>query len=134
VPDPADLAHAVIVKVADFVRKLPADQLADLVSGEAKLELVPKGGRTATRSKAPVQLPRPAEEIATTMKDIGDRTAVQRYLTTDLKLTVPLLKQLAGELGVTVRARKDDIIIDLYEWAAGRSRDADVISRVGAAR
>jgi hypothetical protein len=129
--DTADLAHAVLVKVADFVKKLPADQLADLVSGEAKLELVPKGGRVARSGAA---LPRPAAEIATTMKEIGDRTSVERYLATDLKLTVPLLKQLAGELGVTVRTKKADIIADLYEWAVGRSREADVIARVGAAR
>jgi len=41
VTDPADLTHAVLLKVAEFIRKLPSDQLADLAEGSAKLELVP---------------------------------------------------------------------------------------------
>jgi hypothetical protein len=133
VSDTAELAHAVLLRFAEFVRKLPADQLADLASGDAKLEVVPKGGRAA-RSTAVVRLPRPADEIATTMKEIGDRAAARRYLEVDLGLTVPMLKQLARDLGITVRGTKDPILNGIVEWAVGRSLDADVISRVGAGR
>jgi hypothetical protein len=134
VSDTAELAHAVLLRVAEFVKKLPADQLEDLARGEAKLEVVPKGGRPAARSKAAVSLPRPADEIAKTMKEIGDRAAARRYLETDLKLTVPMLKQFASEVGITVSGNKGPILTGIVEWAVGRGVDADVISRVGAGR
>jgi hypothetical protein len=116
------------MRVSDFVRKLPADQFADLISGEAKLELVPKGGRrTSTTGPG---LPRPAAEISATMLAIGDRAAVRRYLEVDLKLTVPKLKQLAAELGITVSGTKPKLLDGFVEWAS-RQRDSDAISRVG---
>ena len=76
--DPADLAHEVLTRVAEFIKKLPADQLADLASGAARLEVIPKGGRAPARATsraaaAAKPLPRPAQEIATTL-DIGVRT------------------------------------------------------------
>ena len=135
--EPADLAHDVLIRVAEFIRKLPAEQLADLASGQARLEVVPKGGRRAPAAKATkatgAPLPRPADEIAATIAAIGDRGAARQYLV-DLKLLVPQLRQLASDLGATVRAKKDDIIDDLVEWAVGRSGDSDAISRVGGGR
>jgi Rho termination factor, N-terminal domain len=139
VTEPADLAHDVLIRVAEFIRKLPADQLADLATGEARLELVPKGGRRAPAraTKATgAALPRPSGEIADTIKAIGDRAAAGRYLAVDLKLTVAQLKQLASEFGVTVASKdkKDDIVFNIVERAVGRGLDADVISRVGGGR
>jgi hypothetical protein len=137
VTQPADLAHEVLIRVAEFIRKLPAEELAELASGEARLEVVPKGGRRAPAAKkaATATLPRPAEEIADTLRQIGDRAAGQRYLEVDLKLTVAQLRQLASELGVTLRgSRKADIAAGMVEWAVGRRLDSDVISRVGGAR
>jgi hypothetical protein len=137
---PADLAHDVLIRVAEFIRKLPADQLADLASGEAKLEVVPKGGRSAPAARgargAGAALPRPAADIAETLASIQDRASARRYLDIDIKLTVAQLKQLASELGVTVKskAKRDDIISDVVEWAVGRGLDADAISRVGGGR
>jgi hypothetical protein len=131
VTEPAELTHLVLLKIADFVRKLPQDRLEDLATGEAKLELVPKGGRKAPARKAPAKpaLPRPAEEIRRTLEEIGDRVAARRYLTTDLKATVPMLKALGTEFGITVRRTKDQALDDVVEWAVGRSQDADVIAR-----
>ena len=138
--EPADLAHDVLIRAAEFIRRLPADQLADLASGEAKLELVPKGGRrvpaTRTARAGGAALPRPSAEILDTMKAIGDRAAARRYLAVDLKLTVAQLRQLAAEFGVTVgsKDKKDEVVFNIVEWAVGRGLDADVISRVGGAR
>lgn len=133
--EPADLAHEVLIRVAEFIRKLPAEQLADLATGEARLDVVPKGGRRAPSAKAAAaELPRSAEEIAATMTEIGDRAAVRRYLEVDLKLTVPKLKQLAAELGITVREPKARILDGIVEWAVGRRLDSDAISRAGGAR
>ena len=137
--EPADLAHDVLLRVAEFIRKLPADRLADLASGEARLEVVPKGGRrapaTRTARAGGAALPRPAAEILDTLKAIGDRAAARQYLV-DLKLTVAQLRQLAAEFGVTVGAKdvKDKVVFNLVEQAVGRGLDADVISRVGGAR
>jgi hypothetical protein len=135
VTEPADLVHDVLMQVARFLGKLPADQLADLARGEAKLEVVPKGGRRAAPARGTgATLPRPAPEIAATMADIGDRAAARRYLEIDLKLTVPQLKQLASELHITVTGVKSKVLDGIVEWAVGRGLDADAISRVGAAR
>jgi len=135
VTQPADLAHDVLIRVAEFIRKLPAEELADLASGEAKLEVVPKGGRRAAPARmAGDELPRPAEEIRTTMAQIGDRAAVRRYLEVDLKLTIPKLKRLASELGITVTGTKAKILDGIVEWAVGRRLDSEAISRAGGGR
>jgi hypothetical protein len=135
VTDPADLAHEVLIRVAEFIRKLPAEQLADLASGEARLDVVPKGGRRPPAARAAGgDLPLPAQEIATTMAQIGDRVAARRYLDVDLKLTVPRLKRLAEELGITVSGTKPKLLDGIVEWAIGRRLDSDAISRAGAGR
>jgi hypothetical protein len=68
------------------------------------------------------------------MVEIGDRAAVRRYLEVDLKLTVPKLKQLASELGITVSGAKPKILDGIVEWAVGRRLDSEAISRVGGGR
>jgi len=136
VTDPSELAHRALLSVAAFLKTLPADQLADLASGAAKLELVPKGGRRPTGARAATgsaDLPRPAPDIARTLNEIGDRTAAGQYLV-DLKMTIPKLKALATELGITVGGTKQKHIDSIVEWAVGRRLDADAISRVGTAR
>ena len=124
--EPAELTHGVLVKVADFLRKLPAEQLEELARGDAKLELV---GRKAPVQRAKPALPRPAEEIRATLEGIGDRVAARRYLETDLKLTVAGLQAFGAAFQITVRSRKAQALDDVVEWAVGRSQDADTIAR-----
>jgi len=137
VTEPADLVHDVLLRVADFLRRLPASDLADLASGEAKLEVVPKGGRrTPARPAKAATLRRPAQEIAETMRQIGDRAAVRQFLA-DEKLTTASLRALAAELGITVggsKAKIDEIRGDIAEWAVGRGQDNAVMDRVGGNR
>ncbi len=38
--DSAELTHEVLLRVAEFLRKLPTDQLEELASGSASLEVV----------------------------------------------------------------------------------------------
>ncbi len=135
--EPADLAHDVLILFARFLGKLSAEQLTDLVRGEAKLEVVPKGGRLtpARASKATgASLPRPASDIAATMASIGDRASARRYLEVDLKLTVAQLKQLGADLGITIGGTKPKLLDGIVEWAVGRGLDFDVLSRVGGGR
>src|SRR5262249_53872217 len=87
VSDPAELTHTVLLRVAEFIRKLPTDQLADLAEGTAKLELVPKGGRPAPRPRAAAQPAVSADRVRTDLYAIGDPAAARQYLL-DLKLTV----------------------------------------------
>jgi hypothetical protein len=134
--DVADLASEVLIKVAEFVRKLPAEQLASVVSGEARLDLVPKGARVvapgAATAKAGTALPRPAQEISATMSGTGDRVAARRYLEKDLKLTVAQLKALAKDLDITATGTKPKMLDGIVEWAVGRRQDSEAISRAGA--
>lgn len=128
--DPAELTHAVLLKVAEFIRKLPTDQLADLAEGTAKLELVPKGGRPAPRSRAAAKSTVSAEQVRADLTAIGDRGAAYQYLV-DLKLTVASYRSLADDLNIAVpsKATKDGVLQTLVQWTVGRRGDADAISR-----
>lgn len=129
--EPADLTHAVLLRVAEFIRKLPADQLADLAAGTAKLELVARGGRAparpSTRAKPPTV---PVEQVRAELTAIGDRAAAGRYLD-DLKLTVVQLRALAKELDIAVPGRATKAVVQqtIVEWTVGRRLDSLAISR-----
>ncbi|MDG9675302.1 hypothetical protein [Micromonospora sp. DH14] len=132
--EPADLAHAVLLRVAEFVRALPADQLAALADGTAKLAVVDK--RPAPRAAAAATTSGvDAERVRADLAAIGDRAAGARYLA-DLRLTVAKLRALAKELGIAVpsKAKKADIEQDILQWTVGRRLDSAAISRPSAAR
>ena len=125
------------MKVGDFIRKLPAEQLEDLASGEAKLELVPKGGRPAPARRTAAAKP-PAvstEEIRAFLTSTGDADAATRYLN-DLRLTVPATKSLATELGVGVQSKapKAAIVAEIVKHLVTRRLDFDALSRPAPAR
>jgi len=131
VTDPAELTHAVLLKVALFIRNLPTDQLADLAEGTAKLELVPKGGRPAPRSRtAAAKPPVPVEQVRADLVAIGDTAAARQYVA-DLKLTVAQLKVLAKELDVAVAssAKKDEFLDKIAYVMVGRRANSDVLGR-----
>lgn len=128
--DPADLAHEVLLRVAAFVKTLPADQLADLASGAAKLELVPKGGRPARPAKAAAPaLSRPVSEIEAMLAELGTRQAATQYLN-DLKLTVAQLRELAKVLNVAApaRATKAAVTTAIVDATTGRRLDSAALS------
>ncbi|HTJ39232.1 MAG TPA: hypothetical protein VL738_38895 [Dactylosporangium sp.] len=127
--DPADLAHEVLLRVAAFVKTLPADQLADLASGAAKLELVPKGGRPARPAKAAPALSRPVGEIESMLSELTTRQAATQYLN-DLKLTVPQTRELAKALNVAVpsKATKVAITTAIVDATTGRRLDSAALS------
>lgn len=132
--DPADLTHGVLLRVAEFLRKLPADQLAELADGTAKLEVVPKAGRRpAARTSRPS--PVAATEVRAALTQIGDRAAARRWLE-DQRLTVPQLVTLAKELDIAIAAkpRKDDALDKIVQWTIGRRLDSAAISRPAPAR
>ncbi|MFY1700734.1 hypothetical protein ACN28G_03125 [Micromonospora sp. WMMA1923] len=132
--DPADLAHAVLLRVAEFVRALPADQLAALADGTAKLAVIDKA-RPAARPAAAASPGVDTDRVRADLAAIGDRAAGARYLA-DLKLTVAKLRALARELGITVpsKAKKAEIEQDILQWTVGRRLDSAAISRPPAAR
>ncbi|MER7279784.1 hypothetical protein ABT369_35630 [Dactylosporangium sp. NPDC000244] len=129
--DPADLAHEVLLRVAAFVKTLPADQLEDLASGAAKLELVPKGGRPAKAVKAApaAALSRPVSEIESMLGELETRQAAIQYVN-DLKLTVPQIKELAKVLGVAAPAKstKPTLITAIVDATVGRRLDSLALS------
>ena len=134
----ADLTHAVLLRVAEFIRGLPADQLTALAEGTAKLEITGRGrarAATAGRATAPSAPPVPAEKVRADLTTIGDRAAAGRYLE-DLRLTVAQLKALAKELGIAVpsRATKPAVLHEIVQWTVGRRLDSEAISRPAPAR
>ncbi|GAA5188236.1 hypothetical protein GCM10023322_38480 [Rugosimonospora acidiphila] len=137
--DPADLTHLVLLKVAEFIRRLPADQLADLAEGSAKLELVPKGGRVAARgagtSRATAAPTVSVQRVREYLSGIGDRASGIRYVD-ELKLTVAQLRALAKELGIAVpsKAAKAQVTSTIVEWTVGHRLDSESISRPAPAR
>ena len=146
--DPADLTHEVLVRVAEFLRKLPASQLASLASGETRLELVgqapghahgaPRGEQSPLPARQPVPpaaLPKPLEEIAATLAALPDRASAVSYLD-DLRLSVPQLRSLAAGLGIAVSSKvtKGQARDTIVQWTVGRRVDAAVLSRPDARR
>lgn len=127
-PDPADLTHAVLLRVAEFLRKLPPEQLAELADGTAKLSVEPKGGRRPVRVAAPP--PVPAEQVRAELARIGDRAAARRWLE-DQKLTVVQLRALARALDVAVtsKTKRDDVLDAVVAGTVGRRLDFEAVSR-----
>lgn len=137
----AELTHDVLVRVAEFLRKLPAEQLEGLAAGTARLEVVPKqpagkAGPLPKRSATPpAQLPLPAEEIGARLAEHTDRAEATRYLD-ELNLTVAQLRSLAKALGIAVssRATKSQTRDTIVQWTVGRRLDATILSRPGPPR
>lgn len=148
---PADLSHAVLIRVADFLRGLPADRLAALANGEATLAVVDAAAPTARaaqtsatpapdadrppRTAAPsavrlAALAIPVDELRAALSALNDRASAVRYLD-DLKLTTAHLRALAKELGLAVSssAGKAAVRDTIVQWTVGRRVDASVLSR-----
>jgi hypothetical protein len=130
VSDRAELAHGVLVRVAEFLRRLPVDQLAALADGSAKLGVVPKGGHRPPRPAAARPLPLPAEQVQAELTRIGERGAGRRWLE-DQRLTVAQLRELARQLDISVpsKATKAVLLDQLVQWTIGRRLDSAAISR-----
>lgn len=128
----AELTHEVLLRVAEFLRKLPKGQLQDLAAGTAKLEVVrPTTRKLPVRDKvAPVQLPRPVEEIGSKLAELTDRAAAARYLD-DLHLSAAQLRSLALALGIAVtsKATKAQARDTIVQWTVGRRVDTAILSR-----
>jgi hypothetical protein len=141
--DSAELTHEVLLRVAEFLRKLPADALEDLASGSAQLEVVSRSPLdTARRPKLPVrertvavELPRPIGQIGSDLSNLNDRAAAASYLD-DLKLSVAQLRSLAAGLGIAVssKATKAQARDTIVQWTVGRRADAAILSRPAARR
>ena len=133
----AELTHAVLMKVGEFIRKLPADQLEELASGEAKLELVPKGGRTTTsrRTTTPKPLTVSVDEVRDQLQASRSPEASIGYLD-GLRYTTDQLRTLATELGIPLPSKitKAKIVETIVEWKVSRRLDSEAISRPALAR
>jgi len=130
-----DLTHGLLLHVAQFLRGLSAEQVAELLDGEARLALVPKGGRVTTKStagrhRAPADVN--SAQIAEDLQKIGERAAATTYLK-DLNLRNEQLKQLCKDLNVPMKskARIDEYIQAIVGLLVGRRLDSEAIYRGG---
>lgn len=131
--DSAELTHDVLLRVAEFLRKLPAKQLEHLAAGTARLEVVerPPKQRLPNRPATPkVDLPKPIDEIGATLSSLVDRASAASYLD-DLHLTVAQLRSLAAGLGIAVpsKATKAQARDTIVQWTVGRRADAAILGR-----
>ncbi len=136
--DSAELTHEVLLRVAEFLRKLPTDQLENLAAGTARLEVVAKPPARRLPARAvtpPVPLPRPVDEIGAALSALVDRAAAARYLD-DLHLTAVQLRSLALALGIAIasKATKAQARDTIVQWTVGRRADATILSRPGSPR
>jgi hypothetical protein len=137
--DSAQLLHAVLVRVAELVRRLPADQLRALAKGDATLQVVPRQRTWAPPPPAAPGPPEPArraipplpvDEIRATLVTAEDRASATAYLD-GLRLSAAQLRALAKELGVAVAATasKSAIRDTLVHWTVGRRLDSAALVR-----
>jgi hypothetical protein len=142
VTDSAELTHEVLMRVAEFLRKLPTEQLEELASGSASLEVVTRPPVEAARRRlpvrertAPVSLPQPIEQIGSDLSNLVDRATATRHLD-DLHLSVAQLRSLAAGLGIAVssKATKAQARDTIVQWTVGRRTDAAILSRPAARR
>jgi hypothetical protein len=135
------MTHDVLLRVAEFLRKLPSEQLRGLAAGTARLQVVAKPAIAARSSgplpvreaTAPVPLPRPAEEIGATLAALSDRAEAASHLD-QLTLTVAQLRSLAKALGIAVasKATKAQTRDTIVQWTVGRRVDAVILGRPAA--
>ena len=124
----ADLTHAVLHRLTQFVRRLSPQELSDLASGAARLDLVRP---PAVAAPAP---PRdgavPADEVRSTLAGMSDRASAAQYLD-GLRLTTPQLRVLARDLNLAVssKAGKTEVRDTIVQWTVGRRVDGAVLSR-----
>jgi hypothetical protein len=123
------------MRVAEFLRKLPPDQLAALADGSARLEVVAKGGRRPATGRAAKPAPVGPDQVRAELAKIGDPAAGRRWLV-DLGMTVAQLAALAKELDIAVRSkpRKDEVLDRIVQSTIGRRRDFEALSRPAPAR
>jgi hypothetical protein len=124
----AVLSSAVLVRVADFLRDLPVEQLTALARGDAALAVV--GPTRPHATVIPVRSPVPATTVRAALSGMTDRASAGRYVD-DLRLTTPQLRSLAKELGLAVSASasKASVRDTIVHWTVGRRIDAAVLSR-----
>jgi hypothetical protein len=137
VTNPVDRTHAVLLRVSEFLKSLPADRIDELIAGTAKLEVVPKGGRTVARRPAAAARPLSVtpDKVRAELVAIADPAGGERYID-GLKLTVTQLKALAGELGISLpsKAVKAEITRQIVHWTVGRRLTSETISRAAPAQ
>jgi hypothetical protein len=133
--DPAEQTHEVLLRVAEFLRKLPPEQIASLASGDARLEVVNRAPLPVREPTPPASLPRPVEEIGAALATMMDRAAAVSYLD-DLRLSVGQLRSLAAGLGIAVasKAAKAQVRDTIVQWTVGRRADAAILSSPAARR
>jgi hypothetical protein len=133
VTDPLDMSQIVLQQLGDLLRKITAEQVAELYAGTATLEVVGKAGRPVRKVAQAKVIAAPAvstEQVVADLATIDDRAVATRYVM-DLGLTVANLKVLAKDLGIAVgsKATKQEIVQVIVQWTVGRRLDAAAVSR-----
>jgi hypothetical protein len=127
------MSQIVLQQLGELLRKITAEQVAELYAGTATLEVVGKAGRPARKVAPAKATAAPAvstELVVADLTTIDDRAVATRYVM-DLGLTVANLRVLAKDLGIAVasKAPKPEIVRVIVQWTVGRRVDAAAVSR-----
>ena len=128
----AELTHEVLLRVAEFLRKLPTDQLQDLAvrlseprgrDQAADRAAPPAAGPGRDRRRSPC--PARSRRSEPTCPACRSGAAAATYLD-ELKLSAAQLRSLALGLGIAVssKATKAQARDTIVQWTVGRRADA----------
>ena len=105
-----------------------------IVASDYLLIPAPKAGRpvkaVAKRAPSKVREPVAVDQARSDLSKIDDRTAAAQYVK-DLGLTVPELRALAKDLGISVASKATGPVTTaaIVQWTVGRRLDSDAVSR-----
>jgi hypothetical protein len=122
--DIVDISVALLRKFAEFTKKLTPDQLAAVASGELRFGLLDGPLRKTPPSKPMVNI----EQLAATLSTMTSRAAASDHID-GLGLTVPMLKETAKALGVSIIGvtKKDAIRDRIVEHTVGFRLNSNTI-------
>lgn len=108
-----DIAKVMSKAVAE-IKRLSDDDLKAFLAGEGKLQYVPPGHSVQKpKTPPPPKVVRPlpsAADVRERLRAVGSEADATTYLT-ELRLSVPQIKDLAAELGVPTSARTGKAVI-----------------------
>jgi len=117
VEDVGSATATLLAQLSRLVKSLKADDVQALLAGETKIMLVPKGSKVVT--------PLVLADVAAEVRRLATADEIISLLDADKRLNANVLRQLAGELNLTVPGSakaKSAIVLYIAQTAADYRR------------
>ncbi len=115
--DVGSATATLLAQLSRLVKSLKADDVQALLAGETKIMLVPKGSKVVT--------PLVLADVAAEVRRLATADEIISLLDADKRLNANVLRQLAGELNLTVPGSakaKSAIVLYIAQTAADYRR------------